>query len=60
MAIIHCGIMQKTIIETINRPDFISGKVYDNCASARPLLCRFRHDENIALRSQWCPVLNKG
>jgi hypothetical protein len=29
MAIIHCGIMQKTKIETIKRPDFISGKVYD-------------------------------
>ena len=29
MAIIHCGTMQKTIIETTKRPDFISGKVYD-------------------------------
>ena len=29
MAIIHCGIMQKTKIGTIKRRDFISGKVYD-------------------------------
>ena len=28
-AIIHCGIIHKTIIVTIKRPDFISGKVYD-------------------------------
>ena len=29
LAIIHCGIMQITKIETNKRPDFISGKVYD-------------------------------
>mgnify|MGYP003643309434 CR=1 FL=1 len=28
MAIIHCGSMQKTKIITLNRPDFISGKVH--------------------------------
>jgi hypothetical protein len=41
--------MQKTIIETINRPDFKSGKVYDASAPTRPLLSQMSSQRNHSL-----------